>query len=256
MFKRRRKIPDDKQALQELISLQSDMKNKVRRRTTALQNAVDKAEDNLMELITASYGYVQTHGHAIDALEKILRPQKTVPVKNVPSRHFKVSAVTMQRTIHFLTGDPQGRERMRYATGIENPEDGSVTLIDTLNVRMSEQSPGYVKAHDGYSAALIDQLIEGGHQLWAMFHNHPTSGKNSTKPSGTDIAHQKRLVEFGMPHVLGGIASMDGYFRMFSTAQDFDLTLYGSGGEIIEDHPREKVMKFNMEDRHALLAQG
>ena len=121
---------------------------------------------------------------------------------------------------------------------------------------MSDQSVGYVKAHTGHSAALIDTLINDGHKLWAMVHNHPTTGACSTKPSQTDLVHQQRLIDFGMSHVLGGIASMDGFFRLFSTVEDFQLTMFGSGAELIEDNPREKVLKVNLEDKtNALLVE-
>jgi len=43
--------------------------------------------------------------------------------------------------------------------------------------------------------------------------------------------------------VIGGIFSLDGYVRLFSTAHDFALSLYGNGVDIVTDGPREKILK-------------
>jgi hypothetical protein len=76
-----------------------------------------------------------------------------------------------------------------------------------------------------------------------MFHSHIMHGAASTRPSGVDIANQQRFVAIGWTDVIGGIFSLDGYVRLFSTARDFSVSLYGNGADIKSDTPREKIIK-------------
>ena len=89
-----------------------------------------------------------------------------------------------------------------------------------------------------------------------MWHSHPTTGADGTLPSATDISHQRRLAEFGMGHVLGGICNRDGWFRLFNPAQDFRLTLFGKDGvEVVSDTPREKLLKVNIKEEDNVLLE-
>ena len=93
---------------------------------------------------------------------------------------------------------------------------------------------------------IIDLVERDGHQLFGMWHSHIMRGPETTHPSGVDLAQMQRFVDGGWDQVIGGIFNLTGHVRLFSTAHDFDLKLYGAGVEIISDHPREKLLKIAM----------
>ena len=74
---------------------------------------------------------------------------------------------------------------------------------------------------------------------------HVMRGAESTRPSSVDLANQDRFVRIGC-EAIGMIFSLDGFVRFFSTLTDFDLVLYGAGGSIVSDDPREKVIKLEV----------
>ena len=113
-----------------------------------------------------------------------------------------------------------------------------------LHVDTDEASPAYVRAAPQQTHKAIVQLIErDGHALHAMWHSHIMRGASSTRPSGVDIANQERFCAMGWDEVIGGIFSLDGYVRLFSTVRDFTVSLYGNGADLITDTARDKVIK-------------
>ena len=78
-----------------------------------------------------------------------------------------------------------------------------------------------------------------------MAHNHVMHGLDSTRPSNVDLANQDRFVKIGWD-AIGGIFSIDGYARFFSTASDFDFSLFGAGAAIVSDAPRETIIKLEV----------
>lgn len=137
---------------------------------------------------------------------------------------------------------PDQNEQMRLITGPITP-DGVRVLSRILQVQYAEQSSVYVKADPQETHKQLVSLTErDGHELLAMVHSHIMKGASSTKPSCVDIEHQERFVKIGCD-AIGGIFSLDGYVRFFSTCSEISVLVYGNGAELVEDLPREKVFK-------------
>ena len=174
-------------------------------------------------------------------------------------QHILISEVLAHRVTEHLIGDENGHERNVFVTAVEHA--GMQIPTETFSLPTTEQSAVGVATHPGHFANLLERLSAQGHRLCGMWHAHPGKGRMATHPSARDLAHQKRMVKFGMPHVLGGIVSRDGeWFRIFNPAQDFSISLFGSGTiEVVQDEPREKILKLNRKEipngpvRHSVL---
>lgn len=168
--------------------------------------------------------------------------QNGIPPEQAGLR-FQASSLFLKDCRDLLTSDPQGRERLHLVSGTIS-EDGVRVMSRIVKVEMDEASPAYVRADPNTTHKKIVELVErDGHALMGMFHSHIMKGAQSTRPSGVDIANQERFCVIGWDDVIGGIFSLDGYVRLFSTAHDFAISLYGKGAEIVTDKPREKVLK-------------
>jgi hypothetical protein len=160
----------------------------------------------------------------------------------IPLR-FQASTLFIRDSHALLTGDPQGHERLHLVSGTVS-EDGVRVLSRIVQVDTDQASAAYVRADARSTHNKIVELVErDGHQLMGMWHSHIMHGAHSTRPSGVDLANQQRFVDIGWDEVIGGIFSLDGYVRLFSTAHDFSITLYGNGVDIQSDGPREKILK-------------
>ena len=175
--------------------------------------------------------------HAIrGACEYAVTPQP------LPQR-FQASTLFLRDSHTLLTGDPQGHERLHLVSGTVS-EDGVRVLSRIVQLDTDQASAAYVRADARSTHNKIVELVErDGHQLMGMWHSHIMHGAASTRPSGIDLANQQRFVDIGWDEVIGGIFSLDGYVRLFSTAHDFSLSLYGNGVDIVSDGPREKILK-------------
>lgn len=155
---------------------------------------------------------------------------------------FNISSMFLRDCWKYLTADPSLHERIHFVTGTITKENVRV-LSRMEKVKMEEQSWGYVKTNRVDSHQKIISLVEKhGHLLQAMFHSHMSYGAKSTKPSPIDLANQERFVKIGC-EAIGGIFSLDGYVRLFSTYKDFEIDVYGKGVKKIFDEPREKVFQ-------------
>jgi hypothetical protein len=156
---------------------------------------------------------------------------------------FQASTLFLRDCHALLTGDPKGHERLHLVSGTVSEDDVRV-LSRIVQVETDKASAAYVRADPGSTHNKIVELVErDGHQLMGMWHSHIMHGAQSTRPSGVDLANQHRFVDIGWDEVIGGIFSLDGYVRLFSTAHDFSISLYGNGVDIVSDGPREKVLK-------------
>lgn len=228
--------------------------NKVQSRLATLSKSVSKTPNDILDEITQTFAY--TH-HVTDAIRK-LKPCLSANTNTNCSAEldFLISSIFLRQAFTYLTGDPKKRERMTLVSG-PVAKNGTVVLASMHKVQTSQQSAAYVQADPAATARQIDNLVSNDqHQLWGMFHSHILYGKNSTQPSQTDINHQNRLVKFSMPDTLGGIFSLDGWCRIFSTAKSFSLTTYGGGVEMIENNPREKILKISLPEVDHVLPQN
>jgi hypothetical protein len=162
--------------------------------------------------------------------------------RDEPALRFQASSLFLRDCHTLLTGDPDGHERLHLVSG--TVIDGVRVMSRIIKVDADEASAAYVRADAADTHRKIVQLVErDGHELHAMFHSHIMHGAASTRPSGIDLANQGRFVAIGWTDVIGGIMSLDGFIRLFSTARDFSLSLYGNGADLVTDAPREKIIK-------------
>jgi hypothetical protein len=145
----------------------------------------------------------------------------------------------------YLTGDPQRREVLHLVTG-PITADGIRVPSRIEKVVMQDQSPAYAAADTLTTHRQMLALEEQGHALLACFHSHITHGEHSTTPSQIDIDTQNRFASIGW-QAIGGIFNLDGWVRLFSTAHDFTVELYGTGAEIISSAPRETLIKLTVD---------
>jgi len=181
--------------------------------------------------------------HATVVRDAMRRVRLVTPQLHPETRlRLQVSTLFLADSAKYLIGDPRGRERMHLVTGVIAP-DGTRVLSRMEKLTYDEQNPAYVKAAAGQTHKQLVDLERDGHALLAVMHSHITHGAESTRPSPTDIANQERFVRIGWDDAIAGIVSLDGFVRLFSTAKDFDLDVYGNGVERISDAPREKILK-------------
>ena len=250
MFKLGRKDIDPKLAARRDMRIaQQGLCGKSVARLKAAQASLTEVADSL--------AYLDLSLDAINRLQDCMLsrgPGPEVDADTNGTLTYKISTVFIRRAAYWMVKHPQGFERMIVSTGIQN--NNTVVLTEALKLRTTKQSAADVTADPGFFAATVSQLEDDGHRLWSMWHSHPTTGPDGTQPSGTDLAHQSRLANFGMPHVIGGICNRDGWFRLFNPHQDFHLELFGNEGvAVISNTPREKLLKVNItEGTNALLS--
>jgi hypothetical protein len=166
-----------------------------------------------------------------------------------PENHelrFQASSLFLRDCHRQLTSDPNGHERLVVVTGTISPE-GVRILSRLLALDTEKASAAYVRANPQTTHAAIVELVErDGHQPLGMWHSHIMRGANSTRPSSVDIANQDRFCAIGWDEVIGGIFSLDGFFRAYSTAHDFAFEVYGKGAEIVSQAPRETIIKLDI----------
>jgi len=159
---------------------------------------------------------------------------------------FYVSTLFLRECFHFLTGDPMRRERLHLVTGPTTPEGIHVPSC-MIKVDLEQQSAAYVAADPLATHKQLVALTErDGHQLLMVFHSHIMHGAASTQPSQTDITTQQRFAAIGWDAV-GGIFSLDGFIRFYSTCKDFSVELYGNGADIVSAAARETIVKLAIE---------
>lgn len=181
--------------------------------------------------------------HAAQLRCAIRSVQQTGFVAEPPGLHFQISSLFLRDARNYLVGDAQGCERLALISGTITG-DGVRVLSRIIHVPMDKASAAYVRADPGVTHKTVVDLVErDGHPLLGMWHSHIMDGQDCTHPSGIDIANQERFCAMGWDEVIGGIFSLDGYVRLFSTARDFTVSVYGNGAGIVTDTPREKVLR-------------
>ena len=158
-----------------------------------------------------------------------------------PHLRFQASALFLRDCHAYLASDPEGRERMHLVSGSIS-EDVRI-MSRMIPVETDQASAAYVRAGPSTHQTIVELVERDAHELFAMFHSHIMQGLDSTRPSGIDIANQQRFVTIGWTDVLGGIFSLDGFIRLYSTCRDFNVALYGTGAEIVSVTPRQTIIK-------------
>ncbi len=170
--------------------------------------------------------------------------QKSELEEKTPEKlRFSISTLFLNICHRYLISDKSQFERAHLVTG-PITTDGVRVLSQLEKVKFDKQSAVYVRADPTETHQKIVTLTDvDGHLPLAMFHGHNMTGADGTKPSDTDIAYQDRQAKIGCD-AIGGIFSLDGYVRFFSTANDISVDVYGSGAKLISNEPREQVFKF------------
>jgi hypothetical protein len=157
---------------------------------------------------------------------------------------FIVGSWFLARCAQFLLSNPQGYERLHLVTGSKlGPKQR--TLDHMVEVALDDSSAIHATAnqHD-----LLQKQIEmderWGHFMHGLFHSHPGSGKEATRPSGTDWKTHERFERGGYPMV-GAIFERSGFVRFFSGVP-FAITVFGKGVEQHDAH----VFKIQPLTRH------
>ena len=196
------------------------------------------------------FAVARTMAKARAALEAVrlgrepARELQAVPAPSPGGWHVLVSTLFLLDSLAHATGDKQGRERMYLVTGPVT-KDGVHVLSRLHEVALAEQSTGYVKLNPHDSHFQIIELDEvHGHQLTGTVHSHPGRGADATRPSGTDIANQRRFDVLGI-QAIAGICTADGHFRFWSNGKPFTLDVYGKGWQMLEDDACMKVLKLD-----------
>ncbi len=207
---------------------------------------VSELEADWEQVLDGNADFVRDIGHARERLLDISR--KEIPNPGTDDLRFQMSTLFMIECWEYLTGDPSRSERLHLVTGTEAP-DGLRTLSRMEQLKLSDQSPAYVRAdRDDTHLRLVNLTETHGHPVLAMFHSHMSRGPRSTSPSETDLSNQRRFEKLGC-EAIGGIFSLDGYARFFSTMKPFELLVFGKGAECISDNPMEKVIKLPVAER-------
>lgn len=194
--------------------------------------------------LQAEYASTFSVNKAREALKSIcsegsnsLRPAR--PISGI--LRFQASSLFIRDCWKLLRADPQ-KENLFLVTGTETP-DGINVLSRIEHIKLEKQSAAYVRGDNTDTPIKLIQLTEKhGHKHLATFHSHISYGAGSTRPSSTDISYQDRQVKLCCP-AIGGIFSLDGYVRFFSTWKPFEIEIYGKGVEKLHDEPKEKLFK-------------
>lgn len=170
--------------------------------------------------------------------------ERGAPARQENVLRFQASVRFLRQCSDYLISDPHGRERLVLVTGSVTP-DGLRVLDQMVHVSFDQQSAGFVSGNAAETHRKLIELDRDGHELLAMFHSHIMRGAAGTRPSAIDIDHQNRVVSYGSD-AIGGIFSLDGYVRLFGTGKPIEVSVYGTGANVVERGERETVIKLEV----------
>ena len=166
---------------------------------------------------------------------------------HAPEHTYQASSLFLKESWEYLVAAPSRGERLHLVTGTVTQE-GTKVLSKMQKLKLTDQSPVYVKADDRDAHQTIISLEEDfGHSVLGMFHSHMSKGAGSTSPSSVDTAFLQRMEKLGC-NCLGGIFSLDGFVRFYAR-QDFELHVYGKGLVKIHDKPFDKLFRISNKGR-------
>lgn len=243
MFLKKKHKQVSEGAIQLLTEHQQVLKDESIKHAQTVFNEVTTLPDNWEQTIQKETAFIvdlckgrEALGAAVDTLKKA----SPLSSKETELR-FQVSSLFLAECWQFLVSDPAMNERIHLVTG--TVADDLRVLSKMEHIKVEKQSSAYVSAEDDdCHLRIVDLAEKHGHLLLAVFHSHISHGKHSTHPSQTDLANQDRLKQIGC-EAIGGIFSLDGYIRFFSTFKPFSMEIYGRGTRLVEDKPKEKVLQ-------------
>jgi proteasome lid subunit RPN8/RPN11 len=137
---------------------------------------------------------------------------------------YIVSSLFLAESFRYLVRDPA--EDMHFVTGCEL---GPVRVLERLvDFDKAERTTVRVAGKPASTHQALIGLEAKGHRLTAWMHSHPGLGAGATRPSSTDLDHQRRL-EQGRYPAIGAIFSRDGWVRFFSAGTPFRVDVFGAG---------------------------
>jgi hypothetical protein len=170
----------------------------------------------------------------LELVDEAIRLSKPTQADSPALPHYLISSWFLSDCHAYLTSNPRGHERLHLVTGIKLSQK-QLTLERMVKVELARESAiGALADQNALQKALIE-MDEWGHHLYGLFHSHPGSGAQATRPSTTDLATHKRY-EYGGYPLVGGIFVKDGYVRFFSENTPFTVTIYGRGVIPIDRH--------------------
>ena len=246
----KRKPKPSPAAMHETLSLQEELARRGQARLHLLSTHFSPSPtSDLQHHLDEGFAYLSQLGDTLQRLQ-VPEPGRSLTLRRP---HYVVTTRDLLKGWHRLTGDKNQNEVCVLVTGAVTP-DGSMVMSDMLNIKPSSQSSTYIQADPHATAILLERLHDHDqHHLHAMWHSHIMHGADATRPSEVDLRHQERLVKLGMKKTLGVIFTLDGYVRFFSTAIDFDLTIYGAHAKVVSAEPRTKIFKLNIEEADHVL---
>jgi proteasome lid subunit RPN8/RPN11 len=201
-----------------------------------LASGLDQAE---LETLFSLWELSPYHLGALTSARFALQQAKAEPnppaAESAPTTpHYLVSSWFLARSQAYLTSHPAGEERMHFVSGMQVAKTKSWTLDHLVTVAQSSQSATHAQADQQALLAVLTEMDRWGHTVTGIFHSHPHTGAEWTRPSGVDLDTQERHEAGGYP-LISGICTRDGWFRFFAH-HPFTITLFGKGVTQYEDH--------------------
>ena len=228
-------IQNSSEAIKLIKKYEDELSMESSKSISSITMLSDNLGDNWEKEILDKTSYLISINRALNALHHL---------KKVPdSSCFQVSSLFLKECKDYLTGNSKHNEQMHLVTGTVT-EDGIRVLSKMEKIEYTKQSAVYVRGDEGNVHNRIFTLDEKhGHMILAVFHSHTSRGKSATTPSSIDDNFLKRMHSLDID-CISGIFSLDGYVRIYSL-KEFTLDVYGKGVEVVEENPKEKILKFS-----------
>ena len=144
-------------------------------------------------------------------------------------RQYIVSSLFLEDCYAYLS---QGKAEWLHAVTGTRFGNCFYTLERMIAPELETQSAARATAVDDSVFWVLMDLAESDHLLHGVFHSHCFSGIPG--PSSIDQGLQRRLESGGYP-AIQAIFSEDGYIRFFGGQNPFEIKVYGTGAEKINE---------------------
>lgn len=200
--------------LAELIALSADMV---------------RLYDSRLMLLDAARGLDEAESRVADVEAKVYK-LGTRFLRQCYEYLLVGSNVNSKTTAMYPFGKEQETESIHAVTGIREQE--TVVLSEIIPLEASKRSSVTVEVDVSSLGAVLREIQDSGHVLWAIFHSHRMSGP--PQPSAVDMQLQRKL-EAGGYKAIQAVFSDDGHVRFFAAERSFQIAIYGKGVEQLDD---------------------